>query len=357
MHPKTILLFGIMILCAGCNGNNAGVTITPDFFTATLPPIPTQQATQTPVTPEPILTVVEEINISPIEGMTTTQLNVRAEPSTASASLGLVGIFAKVQVIGKDASGSWYQIMYTESQTGKGWVRAEFVQVESGAEIRQVEIESGPGSKVNGMVTQRVNVRSGPGLESELLGVLNSNDLVFITGREPGGKWIQIEFAGAPDGKGWVTAEFLQADNLDSVPMVDGKVAETSTPTVATPAMDSTVKTAFQDGDSMQSPLTKASLSPMTSRALQVNGDVSAPDGDAEDWIQFTSQSSAVSIQVTCPNNALSVELWNNGKSMGDFPCGETSVATVQPGDNYFLRLLQNGTGYTMYVLQLKIVP
>jgi uncharacterized protein YraI len=300
---------------------------------------------------------VEEINNSPIEGMTTAQLNVRAEPSTASASFGLVGIFARVQVTGKDASGSWYQIVYAESQTGKGWVRAEYVQVDAGAGIRLIETTSASGSSVNGMVTQRVNVRSGPGLESELLGVLNSNDLVFITGRESSGKWIQIEFADAPDGKGWVTAEFLQADNLDNVPLVGGIVEETPAPTIETPAMDSTVKTAFQDGDSMQSPLTQASLSPMTSRALQVNGDVSAPDGDAEDWIQFTSQSSAVSIQVTCPNNALNVELWNNGKPVGGFPCGEASVINVQPGDDYFLRLLQNGAGYTMYVLRLEIVP
>jgi hypothetical protein len=95
----------------------------------------------------------------------------------------------------------------------------------------------------------------------------------------------------------------------------------------------------------------------MTSRALQVNGDVSSPDGDAEDWIQFMSQSSVVSIQVTCPNNALNVELWNNGKPVGGFPFGEASVINVQPGDDYFLRLLQNGAGYTMYVLRLEIVP
>jgi hypothetical protein len=107
----------------------------------------------------------------------------------------------------------------------------------------------------------------------------------------------------------------------------------------------------------MQNPLTTVSFSPMTSRALQVNGDVSAPEGDAEDWIQFKSQSSAVSIQVTCPNSTLTVELWNNGKPVGDFPCGEASVITIQPGNDYFLRLLQNGAGYTMYVLRLEIVP
>ena len=343
-----------MLLCTGCGCEITVGTATPDFFTATLPPTVTQQATQSPTLPVQQANSTEE-PIQPVEGMTTTQVNVRAEPSTASTSLGVIGIFIKVQVIGRDASGSWYQVLYAESETGNGWVRAEYVQVNAGDEIRLVETTSGSGAGISGMVIQKVNVRSGPGTEYELLGTLNPNDLVFIIGRDAGNKWIQIEFAGAPDGKGWVTAEFLQVADIESVPQI-GAVEETPTPMVEIPTITA-AKTAAQDGDSMQSPLAVTIFSPMGSRALQVHGDVSAPDGDIEDWIQFMPQGSIVSIQVTCTDAALRVELWNNGNSVDDFSCGEAVLADVVPGGSYFLRLIQTGTGYTGYVLNLEGIP
>jgi hypothetical protein len=117
------------------------------------------------------------------------------------------------------------------------------------------------------------------------------------------------------------------------------------------------MKLAIQDGDSMQVPLAAATFSPTGSRTLQVSGDVSAPDGDLEDWMQFTTDGEVVSIQVTCPGNTLRVELWNNEKSVDDLPCEEKSFVTVAPNSSYFLRLSEsnaNTPGYTSYVLKVE---
>jgi uncharacterized protein YraI len=298
--------------------------------------------------------VLSQSQIYPIEGTTTTQLNVRAGTSTANESLGMIGPFIKVQVIGRDASGSWYEIIYAESATGKGWVRAEYVQVNLPAEIPLVESASGSGSAVSGLVIQKINVRNGPGTGYELLGVLNSNDAVFITGKDASGTWIQIEFAGAPDGKGWVTAEFLQVNNIEAVPLIGESTDET-----ATPIPNAISILAMQDGDSMQVPLAEAFLSATNSRALQVNGDVSAPDGDVEDWVQFTNASEVVAIHVTCSGNTLHVELWNNGKPVDGFllSCGERSFVTVTPNSDYFLQLSESSVGmpgYTKYILSVE---
>lgn len=362
MHSKSIsLLITAMILCTGCGGNIASEkpsTATPDFFTATLPPtlIPQTTQTSTPLASTP--DSAEEISISPIEGLTTTQLNVRAGPSTASASLGMIGPFVKVQVIGRDASGSWYQVIYAESEAGKGWARAEYVQVNAPAEIPLVETTSASGSAVSGLVIQKVNVRNGPGTEYEMLGVLNSNDVVFITGRDSGSTWLQIEFASAPDGKGWVTAEFLQAVNIESVPLIGGTVEETAEPVDAAPTLGTITMTARQDGDSMQAPSSMTFFSPSGSRTLQVNGDVSAPDGDVEDWIQFTTYSGSVTIQATCSSNTMRMELWNNEKPVDGFSpaCGDQPVVSITPNSNYFLRILQNEPGYTSYFLRVEVI-
>ena len=366
VYHKNISLFIVTILvCTGCSGKikgHSGFTATPDFFTATLPPTLTPQPTQVPQTlseSTPVPSAVKDTNLPPVEGMTTTQINVRAATSTASQSLGMIGQFVKVQVIGKDSSGSWYQVMYAESGAGKGWVRAEYVQVNAPAEIQLVETTSGSGAGVSGLVIQKINVRKGPGIEYELLGVLNSNDVVFITGKDTSGAWIQIEFAGAPDGKGWVTAEFLQVGNIEGVPLIGVAANETPTPTVAAP--ESIEMLAVQDGDSMQAPLAAAVFAPTGSRTLQVNGDVSAPDGDVEDWIQFSTYGEVVAIQAACSSNTLRVELWNNGKPADDFllSCGGKSFMPVAANSSYFLRLSEasvNDAGYTNYILSVESI-
>ena len=363
VYHKNIFLFILtMLLCAGCNGNiSNSFTATPDFVTATLSSTlisqvgqATQIATQTVAAPSAVV----ESNISPVEGMTTTQVNVRAGPSTASESLGLIGPFMKVGVIGKDASGSWYQIIYKESSAGKGWVRAEFVQANASAEIPLVETTSSSGSAVSGLVIQKVNVRNGPGVDYELLGVLNSSDVVFITGKDADGKWIQVEFASSPDGKGWVTAEFLQMGNIETVPLI-ASADETATPTDVTPTPGAIAISAMQDGDSMQAPLAVVTFSPTGSRTLQASGDVSAPDGDLEDWIQFTTEGEVVAIQVTCTDNTLRVELWKDEKSVDNLPCGKKSFVNVAPNSSYFLRLSEsnaNTPGYTSYVLKVEAI-
>jgi uncharacterized protein YraI len=362
VYHKNIFSFILtMMFCSGCVGNIPNsATVTPDFVTATLPPTlsprvgeTAQISTQSVPTPS----AVAELTTSPVEGTTTTQVNVREGPSTASESLGLVGPFVKVQVIGKVASGSWYQIIYAESEAGKGWVRAEFVQVNAPAEIPLVEATSGSGSAVSGLVIQKVNVRNGPGTEYELLGVLNSNDVVFITGKDPSGKWIQIEFASAPDGKGWVIAEFLQMGNIETVPLIASATDETTNPTDMAPTPNIITISAIQDGDSMQTPLAMVTFSPTGPRALQVNGDVSAPVGDLEDWIQFTTDGEVVAIQVTCPGNTLRVELWDTEKPVDDLPCGDRSFVTVAPNSSYFLRLSESSVnipGYTNYILKVE---
>jgi hypothetical protein len=51
---------------------------------------------------------------------------------------------------------------------------------------------------------EQVNVRDGPGILYNLVGVLVAGQRVPALGRSPGGDWIQISYPGAPGGTGWV---------------------------------------------------------------------------------------------------------------------------------------------------------
>ena len=348
-HKYIFPLLAVILICSGCAvniSNEGAITATPDFVTATLPATPIPPSTQTPEEAVSTPSVAETTVTVSVEGTTTTQLNVRAEPSTASKTLGIISQFEIVQIIGRDASGSWYQIAYVDS---KGWVRAEYVQVNAAAEIPVIGGVAGSGSGVSGLVIQKINIRSGPGLTFESLGTLNPKDVVFISGQDPSGKWLCIDYA---NGKGWAALEFLQVDNPAALPII-GDAEQTS----ATPA-PAGIAPAPQDGDSMQSPLATALFSAAGMHALQVSNSVSAPEGDAEDWLQFSSFSENVLVEINCSNNAFRMELWNNGQFLENIAllCEESLVIKLETGQPYFLRLQANGSdGFQITQYEIKI--
>jgi len=56
-----------------------------------------------------------------------------------------------------------------------------------------------------------VNVRTGPGsLIYPQIGQLLNGETAPALGRSPGGDWIQIEFPGAPNNRGWVYAPYVR---------------------------------------------------------------------------------------------------------------------------------------------------
>ncbi len=118
------LLTAVSFLVAGCSISvqtelpTAAPTI---FITATLPPAPTPRPSETPLPPPPPPTV------APVAGTTSTQLNVRAQPSTASEVLGIIAADQTVQIVGQDPGGNWWQILYEAGADGKGWVTAQYV--------------------------------------------------------------------------------------------------------------------------------------------------------------------------------------------------------------------------------------
>ena len=146
--------------------------------------------------------------------------------------MGLLEAFSKVQVIAKDAGGNWYQVLHPAAPDGKGWVRAQYIQVPDPAQIPPLSGAPGAGTGFSGTVNQQVNVRSGPGTSFNSLGTLNPQDSVTLTGRNPDGTWLQIVFRAGPEGLGWIAAGFIQTTQTEALPIigVQGQVVGTGTP-------------------------------------------------------------------------------------------------------------------------------
>lgn len=353
MTYKHILLFTALILApGGCDATPATpLTPMPEFITATLPPTAAPAASQTSLPPSPAPT------ISPIAGTTTSEINVRAETSTASESLGTIPPFSAVQIVGKDVSGKWLRILF---QDGAGWVRADFVQVaDASAQIPVWETEAGSGSG-RGVVLRGVNVRTGPGQDFKSLGLLNQNDVVSILEKDSSGEWMKIEYPAAPDGIGWVAADFLQIENVDAIPILAATDEATATTVqgVETQTVSTPVQTAWMDGDSADFPLVNFLLSPNSAHTMQFQGWVSAPEGDNEDWITFASQSDDVVIQVLCDSPGVKVELLASvgTPSLLELNCDGVQKMQVVENQRYYVKISSLPIGVPVFIeYELKI--
>jgi uncharacterized protein YraI len=93
---------------------------------------------------------------------------------------------------------------------------ANTVYAEPNAQIPTLSFPTVTGTATGPLITVRpgqneesVNVRSGPNVLYDQIGVLLVGQTVEAIGVSPGGEWIQIYYPGVPGGKGWVFAIYV----------------------------------------------------------------------------------------------------------------------------------------------------
>jgi uncharacterized protein YraI len=65
-----------------------------------------------------------------------------------------------------------------------------------------------------------VNIRAGPGTEYAVVGTLNQGASAEIVGISADGLWWAILYDGTQNGRGWVAAAYVQANNTANVPVL-----------------------------------------------------------------------------------------------------------------------------------------
>ena len=338
---------------------------TEGIITATLYPTFTPRATAS------LLPATTVPTVEPVIGKATAQINVRERPSTASVSLGLLNINTEVQITGRDEGATWYQVIFVGSGGGEkvGWVAAEYILTESTPNVPVTSVEA---EGVNGKTTQQINVRSGPGTDFESLGMIGLGEGIVLTGTNLDNMWLQIEYVSGPENRGWVYALYVESDIISNLPIVDEtggevtiatqtSIAATAAP-VYTPAPD--------DGDSMENPAISVTFSNNDSRAFSYSSDVSAPEGDFEDWVSFHPTSPDelrvnLLIDLECSGNGtIYVELLQGGTILdkwGELKCGDINYPlSIYRDETYQFRLYSkysNSLLYTNYTLQVRVDP
>jgi len=85
------------------------------------------------------------------------------------------------------------------------------------------------------LVPEQVNVRLGPGINYDQVGVLISGQRASALGRSPGGDWIQISYPGVPGNVAWVYAPFVVLEQVQGIlPIIEP-------PPTATPRITATI--------------------------------------------------------------------------------------------------------------------
>ena len=356
MTYKYLSVFlSIVLLCTGCDASPVTPVLPlPEFVTATLPITAAPIATATLIPPTITPTV------SPIAGTTTSEVNVRVDTSTASQSLGTIPAFSAVQVIGKDTSGIWFRVLINNEA---GWVRSDFVQLTDATAVVPVFVaETSNGATERGVVLRGVNVRSGPGQDFDSLGLLNQNDVIPILGKDSSAAWIKISYPVSVEGTGWVAAEYLQIENHDAIPILDEIAEVPATKSAETTSQPETIpqQPILADNDTADTPLKTFILSENASHSIQFQGEISASNGDSEDWVGFFAESNNVVIQVLCESGAIKVELFQAGIPIElASDCGDVELVQVMPQQEYLLRLSpknMDSSATINYQIKLKIV-
>jgi hypothetical protein len=110
----------------------------------------------------------------------------------------------------------------------------------SKAQLPTVSVPTVTGTPSGVIITVRpstgdklINVRSGPSTLYPTLGVLLIGQTAPALGKSPGGDWIQIEYPGSADGKGWVFSVLVS--------LSPGQLPVVELPPTVTPQMTSTI--------------------------------------------------------------------------------------------------------------------
>ena len=346
--------------------------LTTPTSTASLPPTAVPTHTQPPAPTDTPLPPAATATLAPATGTLTIKVNVRSGPATSYSSLGQLDSGQKVQVTLQDGTGGWYRIIYPSAPDGAGWVAAQFVQLSAGALVPQAPTPTPPGPQ--GQVQQLLNVRSGPGTTFDSLGMVQPYTTVSLTGKDATASWFQIKYPKGPGGFGWVTAQFVQTGDADKLPVLDQYgtpvPGSTSGPSGGQPTPTPTIGPAFNDGDSAASPAVQITFTSAGTRQFTYSGQVSAPQGDPQDWVQFTpfavnANDAILIFSLTCTGNGsltVTMQLAGAPLSAGSgLACGDTNkLLTLPAGKPITLELAPapgDGLQFVNYTLTVENMP
>jgi hypothetical protein len=127
-------------------------------------------------------------------------------------------------------------------------LRSQTVEASQPAQIPTIAIPTVTGTAIQGVVATvksdepSSNVRSGPAMTYDNIGVLMAGQSVIVKGRTPGGEWVEVVYPGVQTGLGWVYTQRLNLPPTGDLPVVE--IPPTPKPAI-TATIDPTLASQF----------------------------------------------------------------------------------------------------------------
>ncbi len=158
-------------------------------------------------------------------------LNVRSGPGINADVQGTIDAEQQIVIEGRTQIGDWLLVHVTDGSV-RGWVASRYVDFDAGVEMAYIPVvnSSAPTTAttntttntsapapvavntsggISGTTTTILNMRSGPGVEHDVIGELSASATVTILGRNAMSSWLYVQ---TPDGalSGWVSARYMR---------------------------------------------------------------------------------------------------------------------------------------------------
>ena len=166
----------------------------------------------------------------------TTYLNVRTGPGLQFPVLFVAQPGGTGEAIGITSDGAWYAVKLPTnlSSTGAGWVSAQYVipQNTEGLPVLPVpplppEVPAPPPEAEDPTVTTTdvLSVRNGPSNQCESYGKVGTGTTAEAVGISADGGWYAVIVPEdyAPDGVGWLNANYLTTSNTENLPVTESQ--------------------------------------------------------------------------------------------------------------------------------------
>lgn len=158
--------------------------------------------TATPVAPPTVMPTAMPLPNTAI--ITADLLNFRSGPGAGYGVIGQLPGGTTVTLLARNSNSSWVKVRAPSGQ--EGWVSTLYIIASSPVAELPVLAAAEPQGVV---MTDALNVRSGPGAEFPVVVTLNQNTWFNLIGRNGNATWVQIRVNGMT---GWVDPSFIATD-------------------------------------------------------------------------------------------------------------------------------------------------
>jgi len=156
-----------------------------------------------------------------------TNLRVYDGPGEEYPGLAWLEDDQKAEVVGTNEERTWWVIELPYFSSGRGWVSGELVEISNSANVPIVPenftfgangTETSPGATAKAIAN--INIRSGPDLKYQKIGTLENGQTAEILGTSGDQYWFLIRIPGTGNVQGWVSRDYVIAQNADKIPVV-----------------------------------------------------------------------------------------------------------------------------------------